>query len=98
MESTHEQRLSAGTVRYSDRGSGPPVVFVHGLLVNGLLWRKVTPRLEDDARVIVPDWPLGSHTVAMDADADVSPPALASLIDEFLASLDPEDVVLVGKD
>src|SRR3712207_2444769 len=31
-------------------------------------------------------------------DADLSPPALASLIDELLAALDLEDVVLVGND
>jgi pimeloyl-ACP methyl ester carboxylesterase len=92
-------RLSAGTIRYLDRGTGRPVVFVHGFLTNGSLWRKVVPQLADAGfRCIAPDWPLGSHSIAMDPDADLSPPALAGLIDEFLASLDIEDVVLVGND
>jgi pimeloyl-ACP methyl ester carboxylesterase len=99
MESTPEvQQLSAGPISYSDRGSGPPIVFVHGLLVNGLLWRKVAPLLENDARVIVPDWPLGSHRVAMKPDADVSPRGVAHLVAEFLEALELEDVTIVGND
>ena len=51
--------LSPGTVRYRDSGEGPPIVFVHGVLVDGTLWRNVTPPLEGRFRCIVPDWPLG---------------------------------------
>jgi pimeloyl-ACP methyl ester carboxylesterase len=92
-------RLSAGTIRYVDEGAGRPIVFVHGFLTNGKLWRKVVPPLvEAGFRCIVPDWPLGSHTIAMDPDADLSPPALARLIDELLTSLDLDDVILVGND
>ena len=48
--------LSAGTIRYRDEGDGPPIVFVHGALVNGLLWRKVVPPLAAAGyRCIVPD-------------------------------------------
>ena len=92
-------RLPAGTIRYVDRGTGRPVVFVHGFLTNGTLWRKVVPRLADAGfRCIAPDWPLGSHSIAMDPEADLSPPGLAGLIVEFLAQLDLDDVVLVGND
>ncbi len=35
--------LSAGTINYRDTGKGPAIVFVHGLLVDGTLWRKVVP-------------------------------------------------------
>jgi pimeloyl-ACP methyl ester carboxylesterase len=98
MDATREITLSAGTIRYRDDGEGPPVVFVHGLLVNGSLWRRVTPLLTGDARCIVPDWPLGSHTVAMRPDADVTPHGVADLIAEFLEALDLRDVTLVGND
>ena len=37
--------LRQGTIDYRDEGAGDPLVFVHGLLVDGRLWRKVTPRL-----------------------------------------------------
>src|SRR5439155_911175 len=40
----HEVELGQGTVRYRERGSGDPLVFVHGVLVNGDLWRNVVPR------------------------------------------------------
>jgi pimeloyl-ACP methyl ester carboxylesterase len=93
-----EVRLPQGTVRYRDSGSGEPIVFVHGLLVNGLLWRKVVPRLERDFRCMVPDLPLGSHTLPMEADADLSPPGLARLVADFLEALELDSVTLVGND
>src|SRR4051794_30457248 len=98
MESTREVQLSAGTIRYHDSGEGTPIVFVHGLLANGLLWRKLVPELEGSARVIVPDWPLGSHTKAMNPDADTSPRGVAHLIAEFLEALELEDATIVGND
>ena len=93
-----EAKVPAGTIRYREVGSGPPVVFIHGLLVNGLLWRKVVPELEGSFRCIVPEMPLGSHPVALEEDADLSPTGLGKLIDDFLAALDLSDVTLVAND
>ena len=93
-----EIALPQGTIRYRDSGEGPPVVFVHGLLVDGTLWRKVTPLLEGDARCIAPDLPLGSHRIAMNADADITPAGVARLVGDLLAALDLDDVTLVGND
>ena len=98
MNASREIKLSTGTIRYQDTGTGEPVVFVHGLLVNGSLWRKVVPLLEPDMRCIVPDWPLGSHTVPMAPNADLSPRGVARLIAEFLAALDLEGVTIVAND
>lgn len=95
-----EQSVKVGeaTVRYRETGNGRPVVFVHGFLVNGDLWRKVVPELEGEFRCIVPDWPLGSHSQPMPAAADLTAPGVAQLIADFLEALDLEDVVLVGND
>jgi pimeloyl-ACP methyl ester carboxylesterase len=93
-----EVTLPQGTIAYRDTGDGPPIVFVHGLLVDGALWRKVTPLLEREARCIVPDLPLGSHRTAMNKDADVTPRGVAKLVGDFLAALELEDVTLVGND
>jgi pimeloyl-ACP methyl ester carboxylesterase len=93
-----EITLPQGTISYRDTGDGPPVVFVHGLLVDGALWRKVTPLLDGAARCIVPDLPLGSHRRAMNADADITPHGVARLVGDFLAALGLEDVTLVGND
>jgi pimeloyl-ACP methyl ester carboxylesterase len=90
--------LSLGPILYSERGRGTPVVFVHGLLVNGDLWRKVVPGLAGEARCITPDWPLGSHEHAMHPDADVTVEGVARTIAEFLEALDLHDVVLVAND
>jgi pimeloyl-ACP methyl ester carboxylesterase len=93
-----EAKLPQGTISYRESGEGPPIVFVHGLLVDGRLWRKVTPLLADGFRCIVPDLPLGSHRAPMNPDADLSPPGLARLIADFLETLELEDVVLVAND
>jgi pimeloyl-ACP methyl ester carboxylesterase len=93
-----EITLSQGTIHYRDAGEGPPVVFLHGLLVDGEVWRKVTPLLQGTARCIVPDLPLGSHRVAMNADADLTPAGVARLVGDFMQALDLEDVTLVGND
>ena len=90
--------LPQGTISYRDTGDGPPVVFLHGLLVDGTVWRKVTPLLDGAARSIVPDLPLGSHRTPMNADADVTPHGVARLVGDFLSALDLEDVTLVGND
>src|SRR3954451_21882321 len=87
--------LDAGTIRYRDSGAGPTIVFAHGLLVDGTLWRKVTPLLEAEFRCVVPDLPLGSHREAMKADADLTPPGVARILADFLAALDLDDVTLV---
>ena len=90
--------LSQGTIHYRDAGEGPPVVFLHGLLVDGEVWRTVTPLLQGDARCIVPDLPLGSHRIAMNADADLAPAGVARLVADLLEALELEDVTLVGND
>lgn len=93
-----EAVLSGGRIRYRERGAGPPVVFVHGLLANANLWRGVVPGLAASGlRCLAPDWPFGAHTVPV-PDADLSPPGAAALIGEFLDRLDLHEVTLVAND
>ena len=89
--------LSQGTIDYEDQGQGPPVVFVHGFLVDGDLWRDTAAALHDQARCIRPTLPLGAHRQAMGPGFDASPRGVARLILEFLDALELEDVTLVGK-
>jgi pimeloyl-ACP methyl ester carboxylesterase len=88
---------SAGDGGFRVTGTGPPVVLVHGALVNANLWRKVVPLLDGRTRVTL-DLPLGSHIEAMPAGADLSPPALAELIADAIAALELEDASIVGND
>jgi pimeloyl-ACP methyl ester carboxylesterase len=87
-----------GRIRYREAGSGRPIVFLHGVLVDGRLWRKVAPALSAGHRVIVPDWPLGAHELPLAADADVALPGLARMVADFLEALELDDVVLVAND
>ncbi len=91
-------RLSAGEMRYTESGRGPVIVFVHGVFVNGFLWRKVTPLLESSFRCIVPTLPLGAHESPLEAHADRTPLGIARLLVEFLEALDLREVTLVGND
>lgn len=93
-----EIQLPAGTIRYREAGTGKPIVFVHGYLVDGRLWDGVVDRLSDRFRCLAPDWPLGAQQVAMNPDADLSPPGIAKLIADFLTKLELEDVTIVGND
>lgn len=98
LGTVHEVNLPQGAIRYRERGSGRPIVFVHGYMANGDLWRKVVPLLARNHRCIVPDWPMGAHELPMPVDADLTPPAMAELVADFIAQLDLSDVVLVAND
>ncbi|MGE0067681.1 MAG: alpha/beta fold hydrolase [Solirubrobacterales bacterium] len=93
-----EIRLPAGTIRYREAGSGPPIVFVHGFLVDGRLWDGVVDRLAGRFRCLAPDWPLGAQQIAMSPKADLSPPGIAAILASFLDALELEDATIVGND
>jgi len=91
--------LSAGIVEYQDTGgSGPVVVLLHGLAMDGSLWRHIVRELGDEYRCVVPTLPLGGHRRPMRADADLSPGGIARLEAELLEALDLREVTLVGND
>jgi pimeloyl-ACP methyl ester carboxylesterase len=91
--------LPAGPVEYRQRGEGTPVVFVHGVGVNGDLWRHVAPPLADAGfRTLAPDWPLGGHSLPLRPDADLSLPGLARIVADFLDALDLRDACVVAND
>jgi pimeloyl-ACP methyl ester carboxylesterase len=95
--------LPHGTVRYRTAGpehaATPPVVFVHGFLVSSTLWAATADALAAaGVRSYAPDWPLGSHTISLGADADQSPRGIARQIIAFIEALELHDVTLVGND
>ncbi|WP_132991700.1 alpha/beta fold hydrolase [Gordonia zhaorongruii] len=90
--------LSAGPIDYDDTGgTGPVVVFGHGLLMNGSQWRKVIPRL-DGFRCITPVLPFGAHRKPMRPDADLTQRGVARILADLFAALDLHDVTLVLND
>ena len=94
-----EVELSAGTIEYEDTGgAGPAIVLLHGVGMDGSLWRGVVAGLRSDYRCVVPTLPLGGHRRPMRPDADLSILGQVHLVAEFLEKLDLHDVTLVGND
>jgi pimeloyl-ACP methyl ester carboxylesterase len=93
-----ELDLPGGRLRCFEAGDGSPIVFVHGILTNANLWRKVVDRLAPDFRCVTLDLPLGAHELAMGPAADLSPPALAGLVLDAIEALGLEGVTLAGND
>jgi pimeloyl-ACP methyl ester carboxylesterase len=91
--------LAAGTVEYGDTGgSGPPLVLLHGLAMDGRVWDGVIEELGDRLRCLTPVLPFGAHRVALNADADLSLRGLGRLVSDFLAALDLRDTTVVFND
>jgi pimeloyl-ACP methyl ester carboxylesterase len=96
-------KLEQATIDYRVLGpedsAHPPVLFVHGILVDHRLWLKVAEDLARRGfRCILPDWPLGSHTIPVNDGADLSPHGVAAMIRDMIVALDLSDVTLVGSD
>lgn len=98
LDAFQEVSVPQGTVRYSDQGTGPKLVFIHGLLANHLVWSRVIPLLAGQFRCVAPDLPLGAHPHPMSPEADLTPVGVAQLVADFLEALDLRDVTLVGND
>src|SRR5271156_1219603 len=95
--------LPQGRLEYRAAGlassSRPPVVFVHGILVDARLWEPVAERLAAEGiRSYAPTLPLGAHERPMNADADLSPHGMARLVSDFIAKLGLDNVTIVGND
>jgi len=95
--------LKQATIDYRivgpDDSPHPPVLFVHGILVDHRLWDRVAEGLARQGfRCILPDWPLGSHTVPVNDGTELSPLTVAAMIVDFITELRLSDVTLVGND
>jgi pimeloyl-ACP methyl ester carboxylesterase len=87
----------SGRISYSDRGSGPVALFVHGVLLNGYLWRHQQTGLSDLRRTIAVDL-LAHGDTEIEPDQNVSVTANAKMLSEFLDALNIDKVDLVGND
>ena len=101
-----ERKLSAtrnsvqtpsGRISYMQQGTGPVALFVHGVILNGHLWRHQLEDLCDIRRCIAVDL-LAHGDTEIAPDQDVSVTANARMLKEFLDALDIDQVDLVGND
>ena len=85
-------------VTISGRSSGQPMVFAHGFGCDQHMWRHVTPRFEDEFRVILFDLigAGGSDLTAFDPDRYDSLNAYADDVLTICRELELNEVIFVG--
>src|SRR5262249_3294105 len=90
-------QTASGRISCMEQGTGPVALFVHGVLLNGYLWRHQLADLSDIPRCIAVDL-LAHADTEIAPDQDVSSTANASMRQEFLDALNIDKVDLVGND
>jgi pimeloyl-ACP methyl ester carboxylesterase len=90
-------QVPSGRISYVEEGTGPVALFVHGVLLNGHLWRYQLKGLSDIRRCIAVDL-LAHGDTEIASDQDVSVTANAEMLKEFLDGLGIDQVDLVAND
>lgn len=97
FEARRTAQTPSGRISYVEQGSGPVALFVHGVLLNGYLWRHQLAALGGLRRCIAPDLLAHGHTEAAPGQ-DLSVTANAEMLAQFLDALGIDQVDLVGND
>jgi pimeloyl-ACP methyl ester carboxylesterase len=97
LATKYSVRTPSGRISYSEQGSGPVALFVHGVLLNGHLWRHQQTGLSDLRRTIAVDL-LAHGDTEIESDQNVSVTANAKMLNEFLDALNIDTVDVVGND
>src|SRR4029077_6888536 len=84
-------QTASGLISYTEQGTGPVALFVHGVLLNSYLWRHQLAGLSDIRRSIAVDL-LAHGDTGIAPDQDVSVTANAKMLAEFLDALEIEQV------
>ena len=90
-------RTSAGDIAYLRKGSGPPLLLLHGIPTSSYLWRDVIDPLSGTFDVLAPDL-LGYGDSDKRLDADLSIAAQARYMVAFMESLGVHQAAVVGHD
>ena len=90
-------QTASGRITYMEQDTGPVALFVHGVLLNGHLWRHQLADLSDIRRCIAVDL-LAHGDTEIAPDQDVSVTANAKMLKECFDALKIDQVDLVGND
>ena len=84
---TQTVQTPSGRIAYTEQGTGPVALFVHGVLLNKHLWRHQLALLSDIRRCIAVDL-LAHGETEIAGDQDVSVTANAKMLEQFLDALE----------
>ncbi|QIK74171.1 alpha/beta fold hydrolase [Nocardioides piscis] len=90
----HKVQLHGHELSYVDSGSGPVVLFIHGILGSQGQWAHLVDEMDDEHRVVVPD--LFGHGESAKPTGDYSLSSHAATLRDLLDHLGIERVTLVG--
>jgi len=94
---SHRRNLATadGEIAYTEFGTGPAAVFVHGVVTSGALWRHVVEQVSAGTRCVTVDLPGHGGTPPR---ADMSVTAIAEMVVDLCEKLGLDQVDLVGCD
>lgn len=97
MSTVRHVETASGRISYTEAGSGPVALFVHGVILNKHIWRHQIAGLSDIRRCIAIDL-LAHGDTEIALDQDVSVTANAKMLKEVLDALQIDQVDVVGND
>ena len=95
MDSAKKQDLlSSESLYFNERGSGPPLLLVHGLMATGEMFEPITGQLASHHHLIIPD--LRGHGQSRKLPPPYTPTQMASDLARLLDNLSIESAAVLG--
>lgn len=91
----HDLLVRGVRIRYTESGSGPLLILLHGYLVSGRDWSRVLPALSEKFRCVVPDLP-GFGESEKPADFNYTREGFAETVLDLMAGLDAPRANICG--
>ena len=88
-------RINRVSIAYTERGSGQPILFVHGFASFSYTWMKMISHLPQQFRFVTIDLKGYGHSEKK-CDAFLAPYDQAVILSAFIRRMDLRDVILVG--
>jgi haloalkane dehalogenase len=92
-----EVSIHGTSIAYTDEGSGPTILLLHGAPTTSYVYRHVITHLRHSFRCIAPDFPGWGDSTPL-TDRKPTLPVLADVTTEFVKALDLEEVTMCVMD
>lgn len=89
--------INGHKIAFREQGAGSPVILIHGIPTNSLMWRDIIPKLAETRRVIAPDL-LNYGLSAKPISADVSINAQSHMLVKLMDALGVSQADIVAHD